>query len=120
MDSCFYSSTKEILGLIFKANIETWSRGWSRINQMGETWTWIFLRFYPIKTFKMKKKGSRDTLVTRLILHLDMFKKQFLKFPQCTMSVQVSLGEKKSGPSLLDIISKLKNCLKIESFNCVG
>ena len=56
MNSCFYSSTKEILGLIFKANIETWSRGWSRINQMGETWTWLFLRFYHIKTFKMKKK----------------------------------------------------------------
>ena len=39
--------------------------------EMGETWMWIFLRFYPIKTFKMKKKSSRDTLVTRLILHLD-------------------------------------------------
>ena len=64
MDSCFYSSTKEILGLIFKANIETWSRGWSRgmvqDKEMGETWTWMFLRFYPIKTFKMEK-GSRDT-----------------------------------------------------------
>ena len=25
--------------------------------EMGETWTWMFLRFYPIKTFKMKKKA---------------------------------------------------------------
>ena len=87
--------------------------------EMGETWTWMFLRFYPIKTFKMKK-SSWDTLVTRLILHLDMFKKQFCKFPQCTMSVQVSLGEKKSGPSLLDIISKFKKMFKNRKLHLRG